>query len=310
MQLWPASGRLFQLACAGFALLVTLLHASGDYGQSLSGDALILIIFGVSLQAMMALGGLVSFGHAAFFALGAYGTALTHVYIGASWPLAILAGCLVSSVVAALFALFAIRSAGVYLAMLSLALAQVVWAGASQWTEVTGGDNGLVGLNLLPDSSSGVFFGLLLVVALLSLAGLRRLSVSTFGAALQAVRDAPQRSAASGLPVFRIRYQIFVMSASLAGLAGGLFAVHKGVVFPYVSSVATSVDVLLVVLLGGLHQLWATAAGAMVLVGAAAELGRGFEYWRGALGLLVMVIMVLAPQGMLGIAGKVRRNDA
>jgi branched-chain amino acid transport system permease protein len=80
-----------------------------------------------------------------------------------------------------------------------------------------------------------------------------------------------------------------------------LFAAHQGAVFPSVASVATSVDALLVVLLGGLHQVWGTVAGAAILVGAAAELGRGFDYWRGALGVLVMVIMALAPTGLLDL---------
>ena len=105
-------------------------------------------------------------------------------------------------------------------------------------------------------------------------AALRRLSRSTLGAALQAVRDAPERAAASGLNARAIKYRIFMESATLAGLAGGLFAAHQGTVFPSVASVATSVDALLVVLLGGLHQVWGTVAGAAILVGAAAELGR------------------------------------
>ena len=123
---------------------------------------------------------------------------------------------------------------------------------------------------------------------------------SSFGAALQAVRDAPLRAQASALPVSWIKYRIFVESAVLAALAGGLFAAHKGAVFPSAASVATSVDALLVVLLGGVHQLWGVAAGSAVLVWTGAELGRNFEYWRGALGVFVMLIMVLAPSGLLG----------
>jgi branched-chain amino acid transport system permease protein len=115
------------------------------------------------------------------------------------------------------------------------------------------------------------------------------------------VRDAPVRAAASGLPVGWVKYRIFVQSAALAGLAGGLFAAHKGAVFPSVAGVSTSLDALLVVLLGGMHRLWGVAAGSAVLVGVAAELGRGFDYWRGALGLLVMLIMVTSPSGLLGL---------
>jgi len=279
----------------------------GGYWQSLAADGLILLIFGISLQAMMALGGLVSFGHAAFFALGAYGAALAHSHYGVTLPWALAAGCGAALAVAAVFGAVVVRSGGVYLAMLSLALAQVVWAIATQWTELSGGDNGVIGLNLVVDETRTPFYALLAGVALLSVWVLGRLSQSSLGAALQAVRDAPVRAAASGLPVSWIKYRMFVDSAVLAGLAGGLFAAHKGAVFPSVASVSTSLDALLVVLLGGVHQLWGVAAGSSVLVWAGAELGRGFDYWRGALGLFVMLIMVASPSGLLGLLQKGKR---
>lgn len=304
----PRSGVVFTGVCAAVALLLAAVWWAGDYAQSLASDALILLVLGVSLQAMMALGGLVSFGHAAFFALGAYGAALSHSVWGWSLPGALAAGCALSLLVAAVLGGVMVRSAGVYLAMLSLALAQVVWATASQWVNLTGGDNGLIGLQLVTPDTRPVFFALLVLVALASVAALRRLSRSTLGAALQAVRDAPQRAAASGLRAHGIKYRIFVESATLAGLAGGLFAAHKGAVFPSVASVGTSVDALLVILLGGLHQVWGAAAGAAILVGVAGELGRGFEYWRGALGVLVMAIMVAAPSGLMGLRLWTRRR--
>jgi branched-chain amino acid transport system permease protein len=297
----PHSHSGFLLACAGCLALAGMAWWAGAYWQSLVSDMLILLILGVSLQAMMALGGLVSFGHAAFFGLGAYGAALAHTVWGWALPGALAAGCVVAFGVALALGGVLVRSAGVYLAMLSLALAQVVWATASQWVTLTGGDNGLIGLQLVSDDTRPLFFALLVGVALLSIAALGRLSRSTLGAALQAVRDAPQRAAASGLPVQRIKRRIYVESATLAGLAGGLFAAHQGAVFPSVASVSTSVDALLVILLGGVHQLWGAAAGSFILVWAGAELGRGFDYWRGALGLLVMVIMVAAPSGILGL---------
>jgi branched-chain amino acid transport system permease protein len=297
----PGTRRGFLLVSAAVVVFADIAWLAGDYWQSLVSDALIMVILGVSLQAMMALGGLVSFGHAAFFALGAYGAALAHTVWGFSLPGALAVGCTGAFCVAATFGGVLVRSTGVYLAMLSLALAQVVWAAASQWVTLTGGDNGLIGLQLVNGDSRPLFFALLVGLALLSIAALARLSRSTMGAALQAVRDAPQRAAASGLPVQWIKYRIYVESATLAGLAGGLFAAHQGAVFPSVAAVSTSVDALLVILLGGVHQLWGTVAGATILVWAAAELGRGFVYWRGALGLLVMVIMVAAPSGLLGL---------
>ena len=300
----PASDLSMALAMAMLAAGLAACWFAGEYWRSLAMDALILLIFGISLQAVMALGGLVSFGHAAFFALGAYGAALAHSQWSASLPLALASGCLLALIVAAAFGALVVRSGGVYLAMLSLALAQVVWALASQWVGVTGGDNGVIGLYLVTAETRPLFYALLAGLALGSLGALRRLVQSPFGAALQATRDAPERAAASGLPVNRLRYRIFVQSAALASLAGGLFAAHKGAVFPSAASVSTSVDALLVVLLGGVHQLWGVVAGSSLLVLASSELGRNFDYWRGCLGLFVMLIMVFSPAGLLSHLGR------
>ena len=288
--------------CAAFVGLAALAWTGGAYWQALAADALILMIFGLSLQAMMALGGLVSFGHAAFFALGAYGAALAHLRWDATLPVALAAGCGAALAVASVFGAAVVRSSGVYLAMLSLALAQVVWAGATQWVGLTGGDNGLIGLTLVTEAGRPLFYALLVALALGSVLALRLLSRSVLGTALQAGRDAPLRAAASGLPVGWLKYRVFVESAVLAALAGGLFAAHKGAVFPSLAGVANSVDALLVVLLGGVHQLWGAVAGSLLLTYASAELGREVAYWRGLLGVFIMLIMVAAPSGLLGLA--------
>ena len=284
-----------------FVLLAGLAWTGGVYWQALAADGLILMIFGISLQAMMALGGLVSFGHEAFFALGAYGAALSHSLWGASLPVALAAGCGAALAVASVFGAAVVRSSGVYLAMLSLALAQVIWAGATQWVSLTGGDNGLIGLVLVTNEGRPVFYGLLVTLALAAVFGLRLFSRSVMGAALQAARDAPLRAAASGLSIGLLKYRVFVQSAVLAGLAGGLFAAHKGAVFPSLATVSTSVDALLVVLLGGVHQLWGAVAGSALLTYLSAELGREVTYWRGLLGGFIMLIMVTAPSGLLGL---------
>ncbi len=301
-----ASRRHSLLASAALLALAAAAWAGGPYWQALAADALVLMIFGVSLQAMMALGGLVSFGHAAFFAMGAYGAALSHSAWGASLPLALAVAVAAAAVLAALFGAAVVRSAGVYLAMLSLALAQVVWAAATQWVSLTGGDNGVIGLNLVSANGRLPFFVLLAAMALTAVWALRQLALSVQGAALQALRDAPLRAQASGLPVDWLKYRVFVQSAALAGLAGGLFAAHKGAVFPSAASVGMSVDALLVVLLGGVHQLWGAVAGSALLTYAGAELGREVTYWRGLLGVFIMLIMVASPTGLLAWLGRVR----
>jgi branched-chain amino acid transport system permease protein len=259
---------------------------------------------------MLALGGLVSFGHAAFFGLGAYGAALSNSLWGANLPLALATGCAAALVVALLFGAAVIRSSGVYLAMLSLALAQVIWAGATQWVDLTGGDNGIIGLTLVSSFGRPFFYASLVGLALLAVFGLRLLARSVLGGALQAVRDAPLRAAASGLPVGWLKYRIFVVSAVLAGLAGGLFAANKGAVFPSVAAVSTSVDALLVLLLGGVHQLWGAVVGSSLLSYASAVLGREVTYWRGLLGILIMILMVSAPSGLLPLLARLRPKQS
>ena len=298
--------RVTSSGVAVFLLLAGVGWLGGPYWQTLVLDAMILMIFGISLQAMMALGGLVSFGHAAFFALGAYGAALSNTLWGASLPVALATGCAAALLVASVFGAAVVKSSGVYLAMLSLALAQVIWAGATQWVALTGGDNGLIGLSLVSQDGKPLFYLLLTGLALLSVVALKHLAQSVMGAALQGLRDAPLRAAASGLPIGWIKYRIFVESAVLAGLAGGLFAAHKGAVFPSVASVSTSVDALLVVLLGGVHQLWGAVVGSAVLSYSSAELGRGVTYWRGLLGVFIMLIMVTAPTGLLSLFARLR----
>lgn len=298
--LWPVAVWGQALFVAVFVGLTLLAWGQGDYGRSLAEDVMVMMLFGLSLQWMMALGGLVSFGHAAFFGLGAYGAALSHLHWGAGLLTALAAGMALAMAAALAFGALLVRSSGVYLAMLSLALAQVIWAGATQWVGLTGGDNGLIGLRLIGPESRALWGAVLGVFMLLALAGMARVARSSRGGALQALRDAPQRAAASGLPVQALRYQVFVGSATLAGLAGGLWAAFKGAVFPSVASVAMSVDALLVILLGGVHQLWGAALGSALLVWGGAELGRGLDYWRGVLGLVIMLVMVLAPSGVLG----------
>ena len=296
-----AKGAFQWLGWLSLLIICGLMLASGEYVQSVLEDVLIVTLFGLSLQWMMALSGWVSFGHAAYFGLGAYAAALSHLHGGLNAMGAVCVGMAVSLLAAVFMAQLLQRSTGVYLAMLSLAFAQMVWASASQWVALTGGDNGLIGLHFLEGKPRWIFQIILVSLCLLALVGFSRLVRSSFGAALQAGRDAPQRAQASGLAVSSLNLQVFLMSAALAGLSGSLWALSKGAVFPSVASVSNSVDALMVVLLGGVHQLWGALAGSFILTGVGAEMGRHFEYWRGLLGVLIMLLIVFAPEGFLGL---------
>jgi branched-chain amino acid transport system permease protein len=299
---WGGDNQFFKwigwmvLAASGIALIT-----AGEYTQSVLENVLIMMLFGLSLQWMMALSGWVSFGHAAYFGLGAYAAALSHLHWHFNAIMAALAGVVAAFLAALCMGKLLQRSTGVYLAMLSLAFAQMVWATASQWVSFTGGDNGLIGLQFFDGMSRWIFQLVLILLCFVTLFGFSRLIRSSFGAALQAGRDAPQRAQASALNVANLNQRVFLMSAGLAGLSGALWAMSKGAVFPSVASVSNSVDALMVVLLGGVHQLWGAFAGSLFLVGVGSEIGRYFEYWRGSLGLLIMLLMVFAPEGILGL---------
>jgi branched-chain amino acid transport system permease protein len=297
---WTSHRVLFMATGLAWLVLSVGMTWVDDYTQHVLEDVFIMMLFGISLQAMMALSGWVSFGHAAYFGLGAYAAALSHVHWSFNAWQAVLAGMACAGAAAYAMSGLLQRSAGVYLAMLSLAFAQMVWAGASQWISLTGGDNGLIGLQLLPNASRTVFQWTLITLSALALLGLARLVRSSMGAALQAGRDAPLRAMASGLQVRTLNNRVFLLSAILAGLAGSLWAISKGAVFPSVASVAKSVDALMIVLLGGVHHVLGALSGSAFLVGVGSEMGRHFEYWRGFLGLLIMLLMVFAPEGIWG----------
>jgi branched-chain amino acid transport system permease protein len=291
-------------AVALFVLAVAPLLA-GEYVLALLTEVAIFALFAASLHFMMGPGGLVSFGHAAYFGLGAYGAALAHKSTGGSMALGVAAAPLLATIGAVVFGALCVRLSGVYLAMLTLAVAQIWWAVASQWVEVTGGDNGLLGI--WPEAwaaSSARFYYLALVLCLAAILALRHLIYTPFGYALRAVRDSPLRAEVTGIGRFRVQWTAFVIAAAGAGLAGGLFAYSKGSVFPTYVAISKSVDALLMVLLGGIQSVSGPIVGAIVYVGLFEELTRWTSYWRAGLGALIVAAVLLFPQGIAGWAAE------
>jgi branched-chain amino acid transport system permease protein len=203
---------------------------------------------------------------------------------------------------ALLFGWFCVRLSGVYLAMLTLAAAQIVWAAAVQLQDYTGGDDGLTGIwPARWASSTEVYFYLALAAAAVAVWILRRAASAPFGMVLRAGRDAPLRAEAIGVDVRRQQWFAFALAGMIAGLAGGLFVYQKGSVFPDVAAIPQSVDALVVVLLGGLDRLVGAFAGAATFRILEDNLNH-FEYWRAFLGGLILMIAMAAPGGMTGLA--------
>jgi branched-chain amino acid transport system permease protein len=273
--------------------------ALGDYAIVVATEMALLALFAASLQFFMGHGGLVSFGHAAFFGLGAYAAALCFTALGVPFAAALVAAPLVAGAAALAAGFFVLRAQGVYASMLTLAFAQILWSVAVQWIEVTGGDNGILGV-WPPTGSRLAYYLLTLAIVVLSLAALTRAALAPFGFALRAARDAPERAEALGIDVRRVRWVAFVAGGAFGGLAGTLQAFQKGAVFPNALSIPVSVDALVMVLLGGLQTIAGPVVGAIAYHGLATELTRHAEYWRLALGTIILVLVIAFPQGIVG----------
>ena len=306
-----AAGPVFK-ATVGVLLLLLLampwLTASSPYLTVLGIDLLVAALFATSLHFMMGPGGMHSFGHAAYFGLGAYGAALLLRAAGVSMEFALLAGPLVAVLGALVFGWFSVRLTGVYLAMLTLAFAQITWSIVFQWDDFTGGSNGLTGIwpaAWLNDKRSYYVLTLLMVAASIWL--LRRMLFAPFGLALRAARDSAVRAEAIGLDVKRVQWIAFVLAGLFAGIAGSLYVFSKGSISPESLHVSKSVDALVMVLLGGIQALSGPVIGAVSFTWLHDLVARNAEYWRAMLGGLILLLVLLFPQGIAGYAQSLTR---
>jgi branched-chain amino acid transport system permease protein len=297
-----------------FVLIAMPLMAQGSpYTLVLGIDVLIAILFAASLHFIMGPGGMHSFGHAAYFGLGAYGAALLVKWFAAPMGVALAAAPLVALMGALLFGWFAVRLSGVYLAMLTLAFAQIVWAAVFQWETLTGGSNGVLGVwPSAPFESRPAFYYLTLALAALGVFLIRRFLFAPFGYAMRAGRDSPLRAEAIGLDVKRIHWLAFAIAGCICGVAGGLFAFAKGSISPETIAVSRSIDGLVMVLLGGLQTLSGPIVGASVFAVLQDSVMRSTEYWRALLGGVILLLVLAFPAGIVGGLAKLfaRRKAA
>ncbi|MFM7012953.1 MAG: ABC transporter permease, partial [Betaproteobacteria bacterium] len=308
MPLRPAS-TTYKLGSALIVLaLIALpwLTAQSPYVTVLLIDLLIAVLFAASLHFIMGPGGLHSFGHAAYFGLGAYGAALIIRHLGLPMELSLMLAPAVAALGAFLYGWFCVRLSGVYLAMLTLAFAQITWAIVYQWDAFTGGSNGLTGVwpaQWLQDKRNYYFLTLGLVVVAIYV--MRRLLYSPFGYALRAGRDSPLRADAIGIDVKKIQWLAFIVAGTFAGLAGALFAFSKGSISPESLHVSRSIDGLVMVLLGGIQTLAGPIVGAFTFTWLHDTVARNTEYWRAMLGAIILLLVLLFPQGIAGFAAQI-----
>jgi branched-chain amino acid transport system permease protein len=291
---------------AGLVLLavaVAVPPLMGDFALIVFTEIAIMVLFAASLHFIMGPGGMASFGHAAYFGLGAYGAGLLAKHFAAPMELGLLAAPLLAGLAGVAFGWFCVRLSGVYAAMLTLAFAQIAWSTAFQWVEVTGGDNGILGV--WPSAwaqAKLAYYYLALALCVGGVVLLRRAIFAPFGFALRAGRDSPLRAEAIGMDGFRIRWVAFVLAATAAGVAGGLFAYAKGSVFPTYMAIPRSVDALLMVLLGGVQTVSGPIIGALAYTWLHEQLMRAFDLWRLLLGAIILALVLFFPQGLAGAA--------
>ena len=207
---------------------------------------------------------------------------------------------------AVVFGGFCVRWSGVYLALLRLAFAQIVWSVTFQWDDFTGGSNGLTGVWPAPWlADKSAYYGLTLAAVVAAVLGLRRVLFSPFGLAMRASRDSPLRADAIGINVQTIQWAAFVVAAVAAGLAGSLYAFSKGSISPDSLGVAKSVDGLVMVLLGGVQTLVGPVVGAVTFTWLQDTVARSTDYWRALLGGIVLLLVLAFPQGIAGFVAQV-----
>ncbi|MFT3717846.1 ABC transporter permease [Pseudorhodoferax sp.] len=311
-------GAAYVAAAAALALVlaaVPLLVAENAYATVLLIDLLVAALFATSLHFIMGPAGMHSFGHAAYFGLGAYAAALLVRAGGMPMELALALAPLAAALGALVFGWFAVRLSGVYLAMLTLAFAQITWAITYQWDSFTGGSNGLTGV--WPSAAFAdkrMYYWLTLALAGLGIWWLRRVLFAPFGYALRAGRDSALRADAIGIDVRRMQWIAFVIAGAVGGLAGALFAFSKGSISPESLNVSRSIDGLVMVLLGGVQTLAGPVVGAVSFTWLHDMVARSTDYWRAMLGGIILLLVLLFPQGIAGsvqrIAARLRRDHA
>jgi branched-chain amino acid transport system permease protein len=266
-------------------------------------------LFAASLHLLMGTGGMVSFGHAITFGLGAYAAALLVQWAKAPMVLAFLAAPLAAALGTAIIGFFCVRLTSIYFAMLTLAFCQIAYAIAHQWYDVTGGDNGLLGVwppRWLADPLR--YYYVSLVACAGGIALLAAIGRAPFGLTLRAVRDHARRAEASGIDVRRHQWMAFVLAGLLGGLAGATFVFLKGSVFPNYLTVAMSVQPLVMVLLGGIGALAGAPIGAALYTLLDTIVTKYTEYWQLVVGAILIVLVVAFPRGVVGLFAERRRD--
>ncbi len=295
------------IACAVvFVGLALVPLTESRYLVDLSTEIMVYALFALSLNVIIGFSGNVSFGHAAYFAIGGYANAILLTTYG--WPLVLSfpAAVALSALAAAFVAYFCTRLTDIYFAMLTLAFAMLVWAIAFKWRSVTGGDDGFVGVDVPAFIDTRVpFFYFTLAVVAVSTALLWTICHSAFGQALVAVRENLTRAGFIGVNTRLMRGVAFTVAGAFAGIAGAIFAMYNRGVYTESAFWTESAQVLIMTLLGGMYSFFGPAIGAAVLYILERFANEYTQYWPTVLGAILLVIVLVLPEGLVGLARRI-----
>jgi branched-chain amino acid transport system permease protein len=291
------------LALAALVALAIVPWVLARHQLSLLTDLLIAGLFAMSLDLIMGYTGMVSFGHAAYFGLGAYASALVLLHFAQPVPVALLAGALLAGVVAVPVGWFSTRATGIYFAMLTLAFAQFLYTVAYKWRDLTGGSDGIAGVPKTalfwggPSlASPNAFYFLVAICVVVSLVLCR---------AVEAIRENERRFTSLGRDPRPFKLVVFVIAAIFAGLAGALFAPFRGFASPEVMFWVFSGQGLMMVVMGGIGTLVGPILGAMVFILIQEVLSSYTEHWMIFTGLVFVLIVIFLPGGLVGTARRI-----
>jgi branched-chain amino acid transport system permease protein len=282
----------------------------GGY-TALGSRVLVLGLGAMAVNFLLGFTGVLSFGHAAWFGLGAYGAGLTLKWIALSTPLSMLAGTLLGGIAGGLLGALLVRRRGVYFAMVTIAFGQVFYYIAFQWSSVTGGDDGLRGferqpldvgllrIDLLHDDT--VFYYFILICFAAAVAIMAFILRSPFGRTMIAIRENERRARFLGIPIEFHIWVAFTLSTFFMAFAGTLYALLNNFADPRVFHYSLSGDFVIMAVLGGMRTFWGPLVGAIVFVVLQDYISSVTVNWMSFIGTLIVLIVLFFPRGVLGL---------
>jgi len=287
---------------------------------SMGTEIIIWCLFAMGFNILLGYTGLPSFGHGAYFGIGAYGVGIVFMHLSRGFWLPFILGILIGTFFAAVVGLIIAKKRGIYFALLTIAFSQMFYFIAFRWDEVTGGETGISGIDRMPitiphiisiDIAKNInYYYFVLVIFVLSMIVLRKVVHSPFGRVLQAIRENELRTSFMGYNTTMYKWASFAISGFFASLAGGLHVLLQNAAFPEVLEWVKSGDVVMMTLLGGgLVNFYGSILGAAIFVTFRDLLSHWWESWLLLYGLLFVFIILFMPTGILGTLTRKKKRE-